>query len=203
MKSNNKGTLLSKPSRTHDQLIKYVLNKTKTTINYTPLEICQIVQYYWKYGIRVGIDPVIAVVQMLHETGNLTSWWSMRPRRNPAGLGVNGRKIYNQGQKDLLNGLDVEVWHYNEVNSLWEHGHVFSSWNQAVRAHIGHLLCYALEDSDMNKQQRYISQCSPRRKKMPSIYRGCARVITDLNGRWAVPGKNYGFSILTILNEIR
>jgi hypothetical protein len=77
---------------------------------------------YWDTCTVVGVDPLIAVAQLVHETANLTSWWSQRPRRNPAGIGVTGANDPKTGEP-----LGVH----------------FPGWSWAVRAHVGRLLAYA------------------------------------------------------------
>jgi hypothetical protein len=77
---------------------------------------------YWDTCTVVGVDPLIAVAQMVHETANLSSWWSQRPRRNPAGIGVTGANDPKTGEP-----LGVR----------------FPGWSWAVRAHVGRLLLYA------------------------------------------------------------
>src|SRR4051794_14152901 len=53
-------------------------------------DIVRIVNLYQRIGEKVGLDWFLAIAQMAHETGSLTSWWSQPPRRNPAGIGVTG-----------------------------------------------------------------------------------------------------------------
>ncbi len=73
-----------------EQVLAYMLARPHD--NYTDYDIqAVIVPTYFELSLRAGIDPVLAIAQMVHETGNLTSFWSARPQRNPAGLGVNGR----------------------------------------------------------------------------------------------------------------
>ena len=55
-----------------------------------------IVPAYFSVCASVGMEPVMSLAQMIHETGCLTSWWSQRPRRNPAGIGVTGRTGLDQ-----------------------------------------------------------------------------------------------------------
>ncbi|MFM8994676.1 MAG: glucosaminidase domain-containing protein, partial [Bacteroidota bacterium] len=53
-------------------------------------DVLEIVSAYERVGNSVGVDWLLAIAQMAHETGYLTSFWSARPQRNPAGLGVDG-----------------------------------------------------------------------------------------------------------------
>src|SRR3954468_7966154 len=50
-----------------------------------------IVPAYFSVCASVGSEPVMFPATRIHETGFLTSWWSQRPRRTPAGIGVTGR----------------------------------------------------------------------------------------------------------------
>ena len=64
----------ARPARASTPTIKYVASPgTTSTSAPTP-----------------KLDPLVAVAQMVLETGNLTSFWSQTPRRNPAGIGVTG-----------------------------------------------------------------------------------------------------------------
>jgi hypothetical protein len=91
-------------------------------LHYTSIERVRIAWLYWDVCGPVGVDPLIAVAQLVHETADLTSWWSQRPRRNPAGIGVTGGKDPKTGEP-----LGVH----------------FPGWSWAVRAHVGRLLLYA------------------------------------------------------------
>ena len=61
--------------------------------SYTPFDIGVIVRAYRSIGDAAGMDWFLALAQMAHETGHLTSFWSLRPQRNPAGIGVTGEFI--------------------------------------------------------------------------------------------------------------
>jgi Mannosyl-glycoprotein endo-beta-N-acetylglucosaminidase len=87
------------------------------TGEYNDADVRYITDHYWETGRVSGIDPLLACAQMIVETGHLTSHWSQRPRRNPAGIGVTG-----------------------EPNT----GVSFPSWALAIRAHVGRLLAYSL-----------------------------------------------------------
>ena len=49
---------------------------------YTPFDIGVIVHAYRSIGDAAGMDWFLALAQMAHETGHLTSFWSLRPQRN-------------------------------------------------------------------------------------------------------------------------
>lgn len=135
---------------------------------YTLYDIKLIVGYYEQYCLQAGLDWGLLMAQNLHETDWLRSYWSQRPRRNPAGLGVTGE----EGK-----GLS------------------FETWDIAVQAHVGHMLSYMFLDKDMNKIRLMLSEKSPRKYIIPVARRGGIRILNDLNGKWAVPGSTYGEAI--------
>lgn len=116
-----------------------------------------IVGYYWRHALAVGIDPFMAVAQCVHETDSLNSNWAARPRRNPAGLGVHQ-----------------------------EGGLSFATWNDAVQAHLGQLLAYALTDAQATEPQRQMMLRNPRHPLIPAQHRGIAPRWKDLGGIWTV-----------------
>ncbi|HET9223423.1 MAG TPA: hypothetical protein VFO07_13010 [Roseiflexaceae bacterium] len=122
--------------------------------------------------------------QLIHETGNLTSWWSQRPRRNPAGIGVNGQ----QGV-----GLSFPTWK-----------------DDAIPAHIGRLLAYAITDGQATPRQRGLIAMALHWRPLPAKARGSAPALKAL-GRahnpsgagWASPGEQYGAQIAKIAHAIQ
>ena len=153
-----------------------------------------IVPAYIAQCAAVGLDAAIVLAQLIHETGNLTSWWSQRPRRNPAGIGVTGRTMAGQPRS-----LD---WAKRD-DGVWAEGVSFESWNgAAIPAHLGRLLAYAVTDDAANDAQRQLIEYAMSIRPLPASYRGVAPTITGLNGRWAVPGKDYGQRIATVANRM-
>jgi hypothetical protein len=121
---------------------------------------------------------------MLHETGNLTSWWSQRPRRNPVGIGVTGAP-----------GVGLS----------------FPSWqNDAIPAHVGRLLAYALTDARATPQQAGLIATALHWRPLPARTRGSAPTLKPL-GRvhnpsgegWASPGDQYGAKIAEIARAVQ
>ncbi len=190
-------TFLSHPRCTLDQALAAIVRRG-TDPSYTAKDVNTIVHYYWDSCIRAGIDPLLAVSQMIHETGNLTSWWSLRPRRNPAGIGVTGRTRLRGTRADAS-----ESWMWNERNNLWSEGHAFANWDLAIRAHIGHLVLYIFTDEELNDERRALIAADPRSRKVPLAYRGTAKLLAGLGGRWAVPGTTYADKIATIAEHVR
>ena len=153
-----------------------------------------IVPAYIAQCAAVGLDAAIVLAQLIHETGSLTSWWSQRPRRNPAGIGVTGRTMAGQPRS-----LD---WAKRD-DGVWAEGVSFESWNgAAIPAHLGRLLAYAVTDAAANDAQRQLIEYAMLIRPLPASYRGVAPTITGLNGRWAVPGKDYGQRIATVANRM-
>ncbi len=109
---------------TQDELEDFMLARDHG--GYTDANVRGILRRYMATATTVGLDPLLVVSQMVLETGNLTSFRSQLPRRNPAGIGVTGG---GRGQLLLL-------------------------WDKAFRAHVGRLLAYALAEGAENPAQR-------------------------------------------------
>ncbi|MFQ3630352.1 glucosaminidase domain-containing protein [Roseiflexus sp.] len=165
--------------------------------SYTAFDIGAIVGAYRSIGEMVGIDWFLALAQMAHETGHLTSFWSLRPQRNPAGIGVTGEWRADPPP-------DREGWAYNTQRQRWERGISFPTWAEhAVPAHLGRLLAYALTDAQANDAQRELIATALAVRPLSPTLRGVAPTILGLNGRWAVPGTTYGQSIVALARRMR
>lgn len=186
--------LLAAPRTTVDRAVRYI-TKRGTHTSYTPNDVQTICAAYWNVGRATGIDPLIAVAQMILETDNLKSWWSLRPRRNPAGLGVTGES----GSFTAKPGVD---WAYQIDKKLWRRGASFASWDISVRAHIGHLLVYAVAPTLYTQQQKQAILFDPRATAVPQAKRGSVPLLSGLAGTWAVPGTGYAESIADIATRI-
>lgn len=168
---------------------------------YSPYDIGIIIDAYRSVGQRVGMDWFMAIAQMAHETGSLTSFWSQRPQRNPAGIGVDGTAV---------DGLPTDPppapsgWAYNTQRNRWEKGISFPSWAaDSVPAHMGRLLAYALRDEWANTEQRQLIAQALAWRPLPADRRGVALTYVGLNGKWAVPGTSYGQTIIALARKIR
>ncbi|KAB8141091.1 hypothetical protein F8S13_21105 [Chloroflexia bacterium SDU3-3] len=167
--------------------------------SYTDYDLAQIVAAYQSLGDAAGMDWFLAIAQMCHETGSITSWWSLRPRRNPAGIGVTGQSM--PGAPDAPPNGDASRWAYRD--GRWYEGVSFAEWNDdAVAAHLGRLLAYALKTPQNDMQQRLIDYAMTVRP-LPASYRGVAPTIIGLNGKWAVPGTTYGQTIISLRDRMR
>ncbi len=152
-----------------------------------------IVPAYFAACAAAGVDPVVAIAQLVHETGCLTSWWSQRPRRNPAGIGVTGRS----GPQRPARGA------WAERDGVWYEGVSFATWkDDAVPAHIGRLLAYTLRDDQAAPPQRGLIARALGYRPLPASRRAVAATLRGLGGTWAVPGTTYGEALARIANGI-
>jgi hypothetical protein len=177
---------------TQEQCSRFMLARAHG--EYTGNDVANvIVPAYFAVCAMVGMEPVMLLAQMVHETGCLTSWWSQRPRRNPAGIGVTGRTSPSQpaGGK----------WALRE--GVWAEGVSFPSWKDAsIAAHAGRLLAYALRDEQASPAQAAMIAHALSYRPLPVSFRGAAPTWRGLNGRWAVPGTTYADKIAGIANAM-
>jgi hypothetical protein len=188
-------SLLGIATGTVDQAVAWLASRADQS--YTDFDLRAIVEAYQRIGAVVGMDWFTAVAQMAHETGNLTSFWSLRPQRNPAGIGVTGVWQYDQP-------VDITGWAFNTQRVRWERGLTFPTWaDDAISAHLGRLLAYALTDDQANQAQRDLIASALAYRGISNTNRGMAQTWIGLNGRWAVPGTTYGQTILALAQRIR
>ena len=162
-----------------------------------------IISAYQEIGELVGLDWFLALAQMGHETGNLRSFWSLRPRRNPAGIGCDGNPKAFEG--------DGKPGTFNPERQQWEHGISFETWaNDSVPAHIGRLLAYALPIGMENPAQLKIILQALSYRAFPDKARGSAQTFVQLGKvhnksgfGWASPGDKYGERIAAIAVQMR
>lgn len=166
---------------------------------YTPAEIRSFVVTYYRLCTNVGLNPLLAIAQMVHETGWLTSWWCDRPRRNAAGVGVNGR---TRSASDP-HPLPRELWHLDSAAMLWRHGVAFRTWTEdSIPAHVGRVLRYALKPGTETPVQQALIDRALAYRTLPETYYGIAPTLRGLEGTWAVPGTTYADKIAAIANRI-
>jgi hypothetical protein len=165
--------------------------------------VVKIVNDYQRIGEQVGLDWFLAIAQMAHETGSLTSWWSQAPRRNLAGIGVTG--AWRPGLPDGSPGpAPGPAWAWSEQLGRWLAGVSFSTWgSDAVPAHLGRLLAYALPIGAGDAAQQSLIDHALSYRSLPASHRNSAPTILGLNGRWAVPGTEYGQRIMALAAAIR
>lgn len=184
-------SILEKPEHDTNRIIDKIASLSKQ--KYTKKEVATIVHLYQRYADEADINWIVALAQNLHETNWLRSWWAQPPRRNPAGLGVNGESMAEEPE-------DITSW--AEQDGTWYHGYSFDSWEDAVQAHIGHLLLYTLKDSEMNNTQKELGNKSPRKKAVEDAgYRGTAKTLKGLTGKWATDPE-YDKKIVKTINKV-
>jgi hypothetical protein len=164
--------LLAAPRAPKARAVRHLLAREHG--EYTDADVRMIVGRYWDTAPAVGLDPLVVVAQMVLETGGLTSFWSQRPRRNPAGIGVTGEP-----------GVGLS----------------FPDWATAVRAHAGRLLAYALPRGEGNAAQKAMIEEALAFRPLPDQFRGAAPTLRGLVGRWAMDPR-YAAGISRVANEI-
>jgi hypothetical protein len=165
--------------------------------------ITKIVNDYQRIGEQVKLDWFLAIAQMAHETGSLTSWWSQPPRRNLAGIGVTGEWL--PGLPDGSPGTAPgPAWAWSAQLGRWLAGVSFPTWgSDAVPAHLGRLLAYALPAGQGDLIQQSLIDQALSYRSLPASHRNSAPTILGLNGRWAVPGTEYGQQIMALAEAMR
>jgi hypothetical protein len=203
--------LLSAPRATAEQAVSYISMRGSV---YTELDINTIAGHYWRYAPTVGLDPLLAIAQCIHETSEqeaitsrwrpLSSWWAQRPRRNPAGLGVTG--LVQEARPP-----DVRAWALDArtIPARWRAGLSFDSWDVASQAHLGRLLAYAIPNGGGSEAQRKMIQFALAFRPLPTTLRGTAHTLKALGAKhnpigqgWATPGDQYGARIAAIAQAI-
>jgi hypothetical protein len=193
---NDAGFLLAPPSGTREQAIAWLARYSN---QYNQVDIDTIVSAYARIGNPAGVDWFLALAQCAHETGSLTSWWCARPRRNPAGIAVTGRTSANPPEQP-----PGRNWAWDPGLNAWREGASFAAWDRdAVQAHLGRLLAYALPEGAGDEYQQALIRYALDVRPLSWIHRGVAVTIVDLNGRWAWPGTEYGQRILSLASRMR
>lgn len=164
--------IIARPRTTLAQLEAALLSRPHG--EYSDIDVRRIAKIYAEVCTGSGVDPLVAVAQMVLETGNLTSFWSQRPRRNPAGIGVTGKP-----------GAGLS----------------FKSWQIAVRAHVGRLLAYALTDAEATAVQAVLIREALDARPLPSTKRASARTLKGLARSWAAD-PDYADKIASVANRI-
>jgi hypothetical protein len=176
--------------------------KVPSASPYVQSEADDFLDEYYRVAKPVGLDPIVAIAQMIHETGRLTSWWCQRPRRNAAGIGVTGDTLEQATHPP-------GDWARNP-DGLWHEGVSYKTWVlDSIPDHVGRLLAYAIPASEGTPLQQHLIQRSFARRFIPIEVRGSTQNIQQL-GRvhnpsgfgWADPGDYYGRRIATIANSL-
>jgi hypothetical protein len=165
--------------------------------------------YVWDGAASVGLNADLVWAQMLHETANLSAWWCLRPRRNPAGIGVTGntRRTRPASVARVAGGVTIGMWAIRD-DGLWAEGLSFPTWEGAVRGHLGRLLLYvqgAGGDDDQRAMAAWARACRSLDIRLwgsatTLIALGAAHNVTGLG--WASPGAAYGAGIAAVAGAL-
>jgi len=139
--------------------------------------------HLYDLAVRGGVDPLVAAAQLCHETGNLTSAWSLPPHHNPAGIGVTGEPGKGVSFPDLPTG---------------------------ITAQIGRLIAYATLPTARTDAQRHLVSLALPWRDLPLRCHGSAVTLRALGAvhnlqsgcGWAHPGDAYGERIAAIANRL-
>lgn len=142
---------------------------------YSDDDVRRLVRLYYATATAAHLDPLLAAAQMTLETGHLSSYWSQRPRRNLAGIGVTGKPGEGLSFPDL---------------------------KTAVRAHTGRLLAYALPAGAGDRAQLELISEALALRPLPDALRGIAPTLDGLAGNWA-KDRQYAVKLARLANEIR
>jgi hypothetical protein len=164
--------LLAQPRGGAERAVAFIDQRSRG--EYETGAIREIVGRYYDTCGPVGLDPFFAVVQMSHETGFLSSFWSQRPRRNPAGIGVTGAP-----------GIGIS----------------FPSWKQAIDAHVGRLLAYAIGAGQGTDAQRALIAKALAVRPLGADKRGVAALLGGLVPGWAADPR-YTNKLVALGNEM-
>jgi hypothetical protein len=170
---------------TAEKMAEYSLSKNPSPkISCSMLELAEM---FLEEGAIEGVRGDIAFAQACKETGYFAYGGSALPEwNNYSGLGVTG-VAYNPATATEVQFTDgVTVIKDTNGNSV---GVKFSEPRLGVRAQIQHLKGYA---TAIPLKQAIVDP------RYSLISKGVAPNWVDLNGRWAVPGTNYGQDILNI-----
>jgi hypothetical protein len=169
-----------------DSFRQYLISRNPNA----PLEVLDL---YYELEAVWGVRADVLMAQMVLETEFLKSWWSQPPRRNMAGIGVTGEVSTTDPHSD--------AWAKGD-DGKWYKGYSFGDWRAAVNAHFGHMIAYSTADERNNAPA-----VDPRFKPARTYFASkgwalpIATVLTDLNGKWAVPGTTYGQTIEQHMNN--
>lgn len=200
--------LFRPPVVSYQDLASYSLRRPDPPL-YNAYDVGVIAQHAHAYARLVGLDPVIVWAQIVHETGNLRSWWSQRPRRNPAGIGVTGqaRQSDPSPKTRYVDGRQLPIWSFDADRGVWLEGISFPSWEWGIRAQVGRLLLYAdkLDTGDRQALGLFANRVRP--LPLPAIgsvatLRALGREHNTSGYGWAWPGTHYGAALARTANAI-
>ena len=192
-KSASEVTLMGSSYCSLEQMQRY-LNNVEATVKYNaavngktfvpfPKDIAS---YYYNISKKYNIRGDVALAQALLETGYFQYGNEVKPwQNNYCGLGAIGRVTT---QEDLDKQIFSQVNHNKAYLLVGYHGWCYDSVASGVEAHIQHMYSYA-SASPLPAETELLDG------RFAHGNRGKAIYLNDLNGKWAVPGNNYGENI--------
>ncbi len=186
-------TLLGQSYCSLEQMQRYITNIENTMraraaasgTTFVPFPDNIAYQYY-TIGQKYGIRGDVALAQALLETGYFQYGNEVKPwQNNYCGLGAVG---HTATEEDVATSLLTNIDHSRAWLQVGIHGWIYADVATGVEAHIQHLYSYATAAS-------LPSGCTLVDGRFNHGNRGVATVLTDLNGKWAVPGNGYGENI--------
>ena len=161
-------------SRVRSKVSAYLIHTPGRT--YAPGNIDFVTTLYNEVCLATGVNLEFALIQMVHETGALTSVWSQPPNRNPAGLGVTGEP-----------GAGLH----------------FSTWALSVPAHVGRILAYQAEQSTTRYPADAAAAMTLALgyRSLPDSRRGQCTTVGELAKFWATD-RNYVGSLTRLSSAI-
>lgn len=156
----------------------------------------RIVPTYAAVCARAGVDVYLALAQLGHETGWLTSALSRRedrdgnPLRNPAGIGVTGE----------TSPAPAPGFVWDADRRQYRAGVGFRDWQrEAVLAHVGRLVAWATDPDRRTLEQRALVDLALGFRPLALRHHGSAPTLRSLGAThnlsgagWADPGETYG-----------
>ena len=192
-KSASEVTLMGSSYCSLEQMQRF-LNYVEATVKYNaavngktfvpfPKDIAS---YYYNISKKYNIRGDVALAQALLETGYFQYGNEVKPwQNNYCGLGAIGRVTT---QEDLDKQIFSQVNHNKAYLLVGYHGWCYDSVASGVEAHIQHMYSYA-SASPLPAGTELLDG------RFAHGNRGKAIYLNDLNGKWAVPGNNYGENI--------
>lgn len=145
-----------------------------------------IAAHYYNIAKKYNIRGDVALAQALLETGYFQYGNEVKPwQNNYCGLGAIGRVTT---QDDLDKQIFSKVNHEKAYLVVGIHGWCYNSVASGVEAHIQHMYSYA-SAAPLPAGTELLDG------RFAHGNRGKAIYLNDLNGKWAVPGHNYGENI--------
>lgn len=198
----NAHSLLLAPERTtFDQAMRFARRNPPPTNAYSLEDLDKsILPAYFDACDRSGVDPLLVLAQLWHETGGLSSFWSARPQRNPAGIGVTGTSWPKRPPPDEAPSDEVR---FNAQRNMWERGLSFASWaGHSVPAHVGRIVAYAVRPEERTPAQRELADAALAVRDLADEKQGAGTSVGTLAPHWAAD-RNYVTKWLAMARRIQ